>query len=120
MAGISSYGWQAALDALQLAINGISGIREQPRCAGKNSRQYNAAGEYLEDLQGILNREVERLIAAATSDQCDEEEWQHRAQIRIQVAARDNELNLLEMADFALRLHKEGRNRLSAEEGSEC
>ena len=120
MAGITGYGWQAAFDALMLAINGISGIREQPRCEGKYPRQYNAAGEYLEDLQEILSLEVDRLRRELRGQPIpDIEEWEIRCRVLIALEAFDHDRTMAEMAAFAQELAEEGKARLEAE-GATC
>lgn len=50
----------ALYDALTLAINGMVGIMNQPRCEERGN--VNAAGQYLEAMAEILSQEKIRLI----------------------------------------------------------
>ena len=58
---ITGYGWNAVYEALNLAIDGIGGITNQPRCIADNG-YLNEAGEYLENVLEFLTLERRRAM----------------------------------------------------------
>lgn len=107
MSGFEGTQWEAAYDALTLAINGMQGIENQPRCSGSRGL-LNAAGDYLDCLSEFLHLERTRLMEnlrlyRPTMDV----DKARRACLLMKYEAECGELSMSDMAAYALSLTSE-------------
>ncbi len=106
MQSLEGHQFKAVYDALSLAILGLSGILEQPRC--KIGGRANGAGNYVSTLQEFMHAERTRLIDALNQNTPKTAFDAHvRMHLLVQYEAECQELGANELAGFVLSCRTE-------------